>query len=36
MLVLLEICNIGAALTGGMAMGWVLGKSRINEIRDNL
>jgi hypothetical protein len=26
---LLLICNTGAALTGGMAMGWVLGKSRI-------
>lgn len=33
---LLLICNTGAALAGGMAIGWVLGKSRINEIRDNL
>ena len=29
MLLLLLICNIGAALTGGMAMGWVLKKPRI-------
>lgn len=29
MLTLLEFCNIGAALAGGMAIGWVLGKSRI-------
>jgi hypothetical protein len=36
MLLILLICNIGAALAGGMAMGWVLGKSRIKEIRDNL
>jgi hypothetical protein len=31
MLLLLEICNIGAALAGGMAIGWVLEKSRIDR-----
>ena len=29
MLTLMEFCNIGAALAGGMAIGWVLDKSRI-------
>jgi len=29
MLTLLEFCNIGAALAGGMAIGWVLDNSRI-------
>jgi hypothetical protein len=29
MLSLLELCNIGAALVGGMAIGWVLEKSSI-------
>ncbi|RPJ26878.1 MAG: hypothetical protein EHM33_09980 [Chloroflexi bacterium] len=29
MLSLLELCNIGAALAGGMALGWALNKSRI-------
>lgn len=29
MLMLLEFCNIGGALAGGMALGWVLEKSRI-------
>ena len=28
MLTLLEFCNIGAALAGGMAIGWTLEKSR--------
>jgi hypothetical protein len=28
MLSLLELCNIGAALAGGMALGWALDKSR--------
>ncbi len=31
MLLLLEICNIGAALAGGMAIGWLLEKSRIRS-----
>ena len=29
MLTLMEFCNIGAALAGGIALGWVLEKSRI-------
>jgi hypothetical protein len=31
MLTLLQFCNIGAALAGGMAIGWVLEKSRIRS-----
>ena len=30
MLTLLHYCNVGAALAGGMAMGWVLAKSKAN------
>lgn len=29
MLLIFLICSIGAALAGGMAIGWILGKSRI-------
>ena len=31
MLKLMQFCNIGAALAGGMAIGWVLAKSKVNE-----
>ena len=34
MLKMALFCSIGAALVGGMALGWILEKSRTNEIKD--